>query len=739
MFASPRVRAAALVLLAAVMAALPEWREAWYQDDQLPVVFRVLHTDLAHHHGVIFPRVAPELGFGYGRMLHQFYPPLGVELAAWLHALGLGYLDATRATYSLCLLASAAGMYLFALTVLRQTPGATLAGLAYVWSPYVLLDAHRGGVLGESLSLALIPWTLLALHRLGVRGGWTGVGAVALGIAAVTLAHNITALVFVGLGLAYAALIALREAGAPGPSATRRLATAVGAIGLGLALAAFYWVPALLELEYSNLEAQRTGSFSIGRYLGSPRDLLQSSLLYDYHAEAVPRYGLVVGLLAVGAVALYLAALTRRRDLDHHQPERAPVLGFAVAFLVCLVMQLEAALPIWEGLPLISFLQFPQRLFVFAAFAGAVAVGTLPWSISTLMTGAGQPLRTGRRAAPAILAGLAIGLTSLPGVWFPPPSAASHRLSEDQVGLGTVAERRLTERSAYDDYFPAWVEESATQVPRPPSANAAEAYRAANDVPVPRVRVLERGYLSWRLETDASTASSIVFHTFYFPGWRATVDGDEVAVEPVSPLGLPLLAVPPGSHRITFELVRTPIRLAAELVSVLGLVGVVAVFVCSVGARATAIGVAAVVLALLLPWLGHLAASPIRRPAPTIVDRAVTPHARLIAVELSNAPIAPGGAVQATLIWQATDHTAADLQSGLRIERFDGGRPIAERWSRPARETTPTGKWVVGELVPDPVSLRVPPDTPPGRYLLAAGLRDRSGAHTTPIGEIEVR
>src|SRR5947208_1878297 len=76
---------------------------------------------------------------------------------------------------------------------------AVLAAVAYVWSPYVLLDAHKGGVLGESVALAIMPWALLAMHRLAGRGGIVWLAAAAGALALVVLGHNITALFFVGL------------------------------------------------------------------------------------------------------------------------------------------------------------------------------------------------------------------------------------------------------------------------------------------------------------------------------------------------------------------------------------------------------------------------------------------------------------------------------------------------------------------------------------------------------------
>src|ERR687898_732010 len=69
----------------------------------------------------------------------HFAPPFGVELATWLHTLGLGFVDAARATFSLCLISSALGMYAFAQRVLGGRWPAVLAALGFLWAPYVLL------------------------------------------------------------------------------------------------------------------------------------------------------------------------------------------------------------------------------------------------------------------------------------------------------------------------------------------------------------------------------------------------------------------------------------------------------------------------------------------------------------------------------------------------------------------------------------------------------------------------
>ena len=431
-----------LVLVGALLLAVaPAWTPVWYQDDQLPTLFRTFHTDLAHHWGVLYPRLAPELGFGYGRLLHELYPPFGVELAAWLHTLGLGFVDAARATFSLCLISSCFGMYRFGLTILDGRWSAALAAVGFLWAPYVLLDAHKGGVLGESIAMALMPWALLSLDRLVRTGSWSAFAASAGTLALVVLGHNITALFFVGLASLYALLLALRlaaagarpphpgaepqrhpgnvgnapvERGHPGrPGLTlnpsdqdgRDLATgsmstlahlalwplirAAAAVLLAMALAAIYWLPALLELSYTRVSEQRSGEFTVTRYLVAPLDLLQPLAVFDYYVEAVPRYGLTAAILTLLALVLFVAASTRScrqrpaaserhtTPTDLGRPDRLLVTAFGLCFVGVLLLQLRASAMIWDTVPLISFVQFPQRLFVFGSFAGVPGLCTM--------------------------------------------------------------------------------------------------------------------------------------------------------------------------------------------------------------------------------------------------------------------------------------------------------------------------------------------------------------------------
>jgi hypothetical protein len=59
---------------------------------------------------------------------------------------------------------------------------------------------------------------------------------------------------------------------------------------------------------------------------------------------------------------------------------------------------------------------------------------------------------------------------------------------------------------------------------------------------------------------------------FYYPGWHVTIDGDTVPVAPTDPEGLVSFDVPAGSHTVRVRFGETPLRLAADAISILALV-----------------------------------------------------------------------------------------------------------------------------------------------------------------------
>jgi hypothetical protein len=88
--------------------------------------------------------------------------------------------------------------------------------------------------------------------------------------------------------------------------------------------------------------------------------------------------------------------------------------------------------------------------------------------------------------------------------------------------------------------------------------------------------ILEQGSraASAQARVRADTSVRLRFYTYYFPGWRATVDGQAVEIAPDPPNGLIGLTLPPGEHDVRLRFGPTPVRLLGAALSVGALVAI---------------------------------------------------------------------------------------------------------------------------------------------------------------------
>ena len=73
-----------------------------------------------------------------------------------------------------------------------------------------------------------------------------------------------------------------------------------------------------------------------------------------------------------------------------------------------------------------------------------------------------------------------------------------------------------------------------------------------------------------RYEVSVLGDATFQINTFYFPGWRVFVDGEEVSVDPTrsKDLGLMLVDLTQGRHEVVARFTNTPIRTLGNSLSV---------------------------------------------------------------------------------------------------------------------------------------------------------------------------
>lgn len=561
------------VLLLPAMQPLLFGHLPWAADGLLHL-HRLAQLDRAVQAGLLYPRWVPDMAFGFGFPLFNYYAPLSYYLLLPLLASGVSIQAALQAGYVLALLALAGGIYLWTRDLFGREAG-IVASVAAAYAPYILYDVHHRGVLPEVWGLAWLSLTFWSLRRLVCRPGPRPLALATLFYAALLTGHNILALVGTPLLLVYALFLiwtADQETGTdePAVAAQRRAAATVRwrvtwsplfALFLGLGLSAFFWLPALAEKELVQIQQlYLPADFHYGNHFLSLPELVARPAPADA-ARINPALSFSFGWPQLLLALLCWLPLPTARPFTAAQ--RKHCLLLTLGFLLTAAMIMPLSRPLWDNLPLLAFVQFPWRFLgpatLFLAVLAGAGVARLPHRLSW------WPL----------LSLAAVILFGLP--WLFPnryaPEAAPTPVDlirfEAQTGaLGTTSA---------GDYLPVTVQTL------PAADTLLAAYEAAAPhYLIPRldnaalpgaVTVLEAEYslAEARLKVEAGEPFQARFFWFHFPGWQAWLDGRPHPVYADEPYGLLALDVPAGTHELRLAFGETSWRRLAWLLSLLTL------------------------------------------------------------------------------------------------------------------------------------------------------------------------
>lgn len=713
-------------------------------------VFRAAQLGEALRGGAGYVRWAPDLWYGYGYPIFNYYSPLTYYLANLLALFGLNIVNAVKAVFILGWLGAAAGIYVFVRGNWGERAG-ILAATAYVFSPYVLfIDPYMRGDLAEFFALVLFPWLFWAFQISTDKSANQQIGKSAIGVvlwAALILTHALMALVFSAILVAWIVwqLVLLR----PGRS---HLKFEMMYLILALGLSAIYWLPFILERNAVHLSVVGPGQFDFHNHFVAWRDLFAVSPTLDLGATA-PRYIRNLGLAQWSLALLVIPVVIRFR----REPQTRRLMFFALGSLFLIFLILSPSAFIWERVPLMSFIQFPWRLLgpvaAMLAVCAGVGVSNVRWAKEGI----------------TIAALMVILVLALP-MMYPPMWGNEDWPTTPRGIIGVELQGRWLGTTSTGDFIP-----STVKAHPPANADLVASYdRGATDKfdrtwlpPGANASVVEHGPTHDLFTVTSPQAFVAHVLTFDFPGWRATVDHQSVPITPSDPHGFITFPVPAGGHAVRVEFGSTLPRTLGMVISIVTLLCLVWLVIGHVagpkrqeaGSKRQEASPVPGPLSLALIMIVVFAAVKVgivdrcetcfRVTSPPgqawvaqyKIDPQVTPSSlahviTLLGFDLPQREVRADGSFPLTLYWKATAPVPVNYQAFVHlINQQLWGQPLHDKLNPGDFATTrwPLDKYVWDDYATPYSVVRVKPDTPPGEYEIRVGLYTLADGVRAPV------
>jgi hypothetical protein len=471
--------------------------------------FRMLQT------GYLFPRWAPTINSGYGLPVFEFLYPFANYISSMFHVFGMEFVGGFKISSALGYLIAV----LFCFLWLKKRFGlfpAAIGTIASAYVPYWFVELFVRGAIGEVWAIAFV---FLALWTIEMkRPIWF-----ALAIAGIILSHNILTIIFGPFFILYLHL--------------RRDWKWIWFMLLGAGLAAWFWLPAIMESKYM-----------VGLNTVNYKDHFASvaELLIPSWGTAFSGPGYIANKMSfqigIGPILWLIAAGLLMLSKRIKTNQKREVLGLFVLIVLVLYMTLPQSTVIWELIPFMAYIQHPWRFLVYlipvTAYIAAVVAGSI---------------KTKWIAVIVAVVSVAVSFSYTRGAVYEPRNDAYYLTNPNFTDSASSMGNSLS------TVWTSWKENRSLSI-------VTDTFNNPLSVVVQKERYLDRLY-----QVNLEAPLVVRLHILYFPGWTVFVDGKKAVID-YTANGTLDIAVPAGTHVIRAVMVETPVRYVSNWISVVSLV-----------------------------------------------------------------------------------------------------------------------------------------------------------------------
>lgn len=495
--------------------------------------------------GNLIPRWGGDLNWLYGSPVLMFFYPLPSYFGSLFHSLGFSFVSSVKVVFGLSFILSGVFMYLWIKDFLGEKAG-LVAGLIYMFAPYRFVDLYVRGAIGECWGFVWPPLVCWFVLKLSKKAQWRYLAGGSLSLAALILSHNALSLMFLPVILGYIGYLIYSS------SRSKKFLFSICClllIALAFALSFFFWFPAVFEAKYTLRDIVTKGNV-VG--FKSFSQLLWAPWSYGGTALLSPQIGILQWLTILLAPYLIWRFYQKKDKIWFF------LLFLFAYFWLAIFMILPVSEFLYLKISLLQKFQFAWRFLSLTILPPAIFAGAFVYFLKKKFR-------------------LITLLLVLLAVLF---------LNKDYWRAKGFL---MKEESFYTQNYPGSTNDTGESSPR-------WSIRAMREFPKAPMEIIEgeaeieqikRKTTEHFYQVKARRKTRLVDNTLYFPNWQVFVstkggpasgrDGQPAEIQFQDPAyrGLMTFNVPAGEHEVVVRFSETKLRLFANLVSLLAVVGLI--------------------------------------------------------------------------------------------------------------------------------------------------------------------
>jgi hypothetical protein len=491
--------------------------------------------------GQLLPRWSPEFSAGYGQPFFNFNPPLFYYLSAVFNFLGFNFIASQNLAIFTLLSLAGIGMYLLAGTFFGFR-GGLVSAVAYLFAPYLMVCLYVRHALADFAAFAFLPFAFWSVYLYIQEGQSRHLLIHAVSVSLILLSSNPVA--FISIPTLGFFIIWLSGIG----KSMRVLLRGLGCLFLGIALAASFWLPALMERGFVQTVRLLEGYLSYTNHFVHIAQFFHSQWGYGL-SQPGPNDGMAFSLGPVHLFFIGISLLLIWVNHSRKQNLRSTVIFFLVLVFLAGFFASTASRFLWDRLPLLQYLQFPWRTLSLVAVSTAFVCG-FPFHL----------LKSFESRLKNVF--MIITITAIFMTGFPKAHPETYQeINEADYSPEAIASYGLSVTTARE-YEPIWVKE------RPQTRHKEQLTILSGQA---RIITIPVSPTSYEFHVTVIEPVRLQVNIFYFPGWRLFVNGTQSTIRVTDPEGLMAFSLEPGDYLVQLTFKNTPIRVLGTAISMIAM------------------------------------------------------------------------------------------------------------------------------------------------------------------------